>query len=257
MPFLFVIIVAVVIIFIVKAQEPAPKRTYYQRRAPRISPEAKGIRGEAIVSALLKATPKPRYLIDDICIERKGEGSSQIDHVLINARGIWVVETKNYAGKIYGRPESNEWSCFSRRGTKNTFLNPLKQNETHVNVLQSYLGKEAPLRSLVVFVEADISAIADPFVINAEDIDVTVTLGDVHLSPEQIQEYALKLEEVVEMHSISYAEHLENVERLQDELYNNVCPRCHKPLVRRTGKNGATFWGCPSYPDCDFTKNDF
>ena len=33
------------------------------------------------------------------------------------------------------------------------------------------------------------------------------------------------------------------------------CPNCHKPLVRRKGKNGF-FWGCSGYPNCKTTLDD-
>ena len=36
--------------------------------------------------------------------------------------------------------------------------------------------------------------------------------------------------------------------------YENLCPNCGVPLVKRRGNNGS-FWGCPNYPRCRFTKN--
>lgn len=36
--------------------------------------------------------------------------------------------------------------------------------------------------------------------------------------------------------------------------YENLCPNCGIPLVKRRGNNGS-FWGCPNYPRCRFTKN--
>ena len=131
------------------------------------------------------------------------------------------------------------------------------QNETHVNVLQSYLGADIPFHSLVVFLNTDISAINHPCVINAEDIYKTVSAGEELLSSEQIQEYALKLKEVVEMHSISLEEHLANVARWQEKRQINICPRCRKPLEIINQEGGMTVWGCTSYPNCLFMKTDF
>lgn len=34
-----------------------------------------------------------------------------------------------------------------------------------------------------------------------------------------------------------------------------LCPKCHKPMKRRKGKNGY-FWGCTGYPDCTMTFPD-
>ena len=39
-----------------------------------------------------------------------------------------------------------------------------------------------------------------------------------------------------------------------------VCARCGVKMVRRTGQSGArkgqTYWGCPNYPACRYTKKD-
>ena len=32
-----------------------------------------------------------------------------------------------------------------------------------------------------------------------------------------------------------------------------ACPKCGSPLVRRRSKRGRLFYGCESYPDCDFS----
>lgn len=38
------------------------------------------------------------------------------------------------------------------------------------------------------------------------------------------------------------------------ELLDESCPKCGKPLSRRLGKRGS-FIGCTGYPDCDYTRN--
>lgn len=34
------------------------------------------------------------------------------------------------------------------------------------------------------------------------------------------------------------------------------CPKCHKPMVVRSGRFG-TFFGCAGFPNCDIIKNKF
>ena len=36
--------------------------------------------------------------------------TSQIDHIVINSEGVFVIETKNYAGRIYGNDNQLEWT---------------------------------------------------------------------------------------------------------------------------------------------------
>lgn len=47
-----------------------------------------------------------------------------------------------------------------------------------------------------------------------------------------------------------------NIERkdVTQELLDELCPKCGKPLATRLGKRGR-FIGCTSYPECDYTRN--
>ena len=37
------------------------------------------------------------------------EGTSQVDHILISSRGLFVIETKFYRGSIVGTADSKNW----------------------------------------------------------------------------------------------------------------------------------------------------
>lgn len=47
-----------------------------------------------------------------------------------------------------------------------------------------------------------------------------------------------------------------NIERkdVTQELINEACPKCGKPLATRLGKRGS-FIGCTAYPECDYTRS--
>ncbi len=47
-----------------------------------------------------------------------------------------------------------------------------------------------------------------------------------------------------------------NIERkdITQELIDEACPKCGKPLSKRLGKRGS-FIGCTGYPECDYTRN--
>ncbi len=51
-------------------------------------------------------------------------------------------------------------------------------------------------------------------------------------------------------------EEKKNIERkdVTQELINEACPKCGKPLATRLGKRG-NFIGCTAYPECDYTRN--
>ena len=66
------------------------------------SPTQRGKQGERAVNRRIGNTiENEKYVIRDLILTEDGK-SSQIDHIVINPRGIFVIETKNYSGVIYG-----------------------------------------------------------------------------------------------------------------------------------------------------------
>ena len=102
----------------------------------------KGYIGEKINSILLQQLPVNEYHIINNLILRLPDGSTtQIDHVIVSAYGIFVIETKNYKGKIYGTERAGQWTQYL--GQKSyPFMNPLHQNYKHVMALRQMTGLE-------------------------------------------------------------------------------------------------------------------
>lgn len=73
-------------------------------------PSTRGKRGENKVSSAIGNTiENEQYVINNLILVNDGK-SVQIDHIVINPRGIFVIETKNYSGEIYGSESQREWS---------------------------------------------------------------------------------------------------------------------------------------------------
>lgn len=75
--------------------------------------------------------------------------SSQIDHVIVSPYGMFVVETKNHKGWVFGDINNGTWTQVlngenGRRAygghAHYTFLNPVRQNEMHIKHLSKYLN---------------------------------------------------------------------------------------------------------------------
>jgi restriction system protein len=117
------------------------------------SPEDKGEKGERIVRLEAESMlDKDKYhLLNNVTL-RTGNGTTQIDHIIVSAYGVFVVETKNMAGWIFGNPKQRTWTqVFYKDRYK--FQNPLHQNYKHVKTLKSLLILNSlQLHSLVVFV---------------------------------------------------------------------------------------------------------
>ena len=88
-------------------------------------------------------------LLSDIMI-RKEDGTSQIDHILIGKKGIFVIETKDYSGTIRGEEYSKYWTqTINKR--KNHFYNPIRQNYGHVKSVENIIKEKDIYISLIVF----------------------------------------------------------------------------------------------------------
>jgi hypothetical protein len=110
-------------------------------------------RGEAIVRRVIVSSflPQNYHLLNNITIPFQN-GTTQIDHILVATKGVFVIETKNYSGWIFGDESSKQWTQVIYRA-KSKFQNPIHQNNLHVKAIQElldFLPKEQ-IHSIVVF----------------------------------------------------------------------------------------------------------
>ena len=104
--------------------------------------------GEQEVNNLLSKI-KGYKLLNDIMV--KGEkGTSQIDHILIGKKGIFVIETKDFSGLIYGEQYSKYWTQVINRSS-NQFYNPIRQNYGHIKSLERHIKRRDVFISVIVF----------------------------------------------------------------------------------------------------------
>lgn len=220
-------------------------------------PVSRGEAGEHAVADILGETvPAEQYVINDyLFVDAEGH-SRQVDHVYINGRGIWVIETKNYSGTVYGYEKQREWTQVSAGGKEvNRFYNPLKQNLTHIYSLAAIIGRKDIFHNVVCFVgSADISNVIADNVCGLDGIGyIKKRNAAVSLDAEEMASYYNRLLEWREEHPVSESEHVASIMRKREEIRQGVCPRCGGRLVVREGKYGE-FFGCSNYPACTFRK---
>ena len=104
--------------------------------------------GEREVAEILKNI-KGYKLLNDILIKNKGK-TTQIDHVLIGKKGIFVIETKDFNGVISGEEYSKEWTQ-NLNGYINNFYNPIRQNYGHIKALENLTKRRNIFISTIVF----------------------------------------------------------------------------------------------------------
>ena len=92
-------------------------------------------------------------ILRNIYVPKDNGETSEIDLLYITQKGIFVFESKNYSGWIFGDEKSQKWTMMLTNKEKHSFYNPIKQNQTHIKWLRSYIGEEIPLFSIIVFSE--------------------------------------------------------------------------------------------------------
>lgn len=217
------------------------------------SAKGKGTLGELSVQAVLgKTIPGEQYVINNLILNLGEEKTCQIDHVLINSNGIYVIETKNYSGRIYGQENDQNWTQVLTKTKKNKLYNPIKQNKSHIYHISNILSEKLPIFSVVVFVQNNIESVKAPGVYTLSGLKELVLRRDNTISVEKMEKAYRELRQADDI-TISSDKHAKNVRTMLQNI-DTTCPRCGKKLIERTGKNGS-FMGCSGYPQCRFTKN--
>ncbi len=113
-----------------------------------------GKRGESLIERRLKYLQLfgiNGYTLRNVYLPTNNGGTSEIDLLFITQKGIFVFESKNFSGWIFGNEEDRNWTASLPNGQKNQFDNPIKQNKTHIKWLRFFVGEGIPLFSIVVF----------------------------------------------------------------------------------------------------------
>jgi hypothetical protein len=230
-------------------------------RLPRTA--AIGRRGEKRVAKKLSDLDSSVYkAFHDVLLPTAG-GSSQIDHVVISAFGIFVIETKNFRGRLTGSLESETW--LQHFGQKSYPLrNPVLQNRGHVTALMHALNvsERSLFVPLVVFAgsaEVQVPVVAIDYMEEAVSlVDRILSYAEPRLTDEQVRELCSRLRSARVKGGRASREHVRYARaqrRLaEDRRGRGLCPRCGGTLVLRQGAHGP-FYGCSNYPGCRYTQD--
>lgn len=115
----------------------------------------KGLYGEFLsVKALEGISDKERIFVNVYLqkAKRKNE-TTETDIIYVNPSGVFVLESKNYSGWIYGNEKDKTWTQVLNKHTKIRFFNPIRQNEGHIKAIKKALDgyEDIPFYSLIVF----------------------------------------------------------------------------------------------------------
>ena len=118
-------------------------------------PNRIGKRGEKLIKNILidNGLGSEERILNNVYIPYKDK-TSEVDVLLLHETGIYVFESKNYSGWIFGDENQYKWTQMINKNTKEKFYNPIKQNITHMNALSKFLGiDKTKMKSYIVFSE--------------------------------------------------------------------------------------------------------
>jgi len=185
-------------------------------------------------------------------------GTTQIDHLLVSPYGLFIVETKNKKGWIFGSENQPKWTQTLYR-KKYYFQNPLRQTFRQKKILSEFLKlEESTVHTIVFFIgECTFKTPLPANVIRSRLGRYIRKFRNRILSDQEVDRLIIALEQHISESSLTTRDHVRSLR--QRHSSNTVCPRCGSDLVERTVKNGlnvgSRFLGCKSYPKCRFTKN--
>ena len=259
--------------------------------------EWKGKYGEKLTERELKLVQlfgRKGKTLRNVYLPTDDGGTSELDVLFITQKGIFVFESKNYSGWIFGDEESRNWTVMLPNKTKNQFYNPIMQNRTHLKWLAQYVGNTVPMFSIIVFSErCELKKVT----VQSENIKVIkrdrtyATVRELWekstdcLEDWRIEEIYESLKRLTNVDEAVKTAHVEDIERRfknppttpvqavrneDTETYVRpvptepvdteelVCPRCGSKLVLRKATKGANagnqFYGCSGFPKCRYIK---
>lgn len=226
----------------------------------------KGWFGEALVSVAKKIALDGNVYrdVNNVTIPTSN-GTTQIDHIIVSRYGVFVIETKNMEGWIFGSESQPKWTQ-SFRKTRFQFQNPLHQNYRHIKSLEEFLGLPAPMfHSVVAFVgeTCELKTKLPENVVRYSPFGYIKSKTDVLLSDEQVESVVASIKSGMRPKNLlglsTRATKQEHLQSLKDRHASTTkCPKCGGELVLRTVKNGANaggqFYGCSAFPACRYRR---
>jgi restriction system protein len=191
-----------------------------------------------------------------------GSATTQIDHLVFSPYGIFVIETKNLGGWIFGDPDHEQWTEVVFR-FKQSFQNPLLQNRTHVKAVLRHLRVEPEnVHNVVAFVGTCTlkTPMPDEVVCGIFRLAKFIKSKRVPVfTTDEVQGFI----DAIQRHRLTPGvrterAHVRSVKtRLSRKKANSEtgCPRCGSLMVERVNRNtGERFLGCRRHPRCRGTR---
>ena len=285
---IFLVIVLLSLLYIIQKKQYEKTEYYQQTKNPYRSVQFnKGRLGEFYIYKYLKSLAGYKRYLFNLYIPKNNGETTELDVVLLHESGIYVFESKNYSGWIFGTESQQYWTQtlpVGRGGSqKNQFYNPILQNKGHLKWIQIFLEDQTlPFYSYIVFSDRctlkNITLTsAKHYVINRYNllsaVQQNIAKTGIQLSPEKIDNLFEKLYPFTHIEEAEKMAQITNIQKNTQRSYSQpisktkvtsnieriICPRCGEKLVVRIARKGEhqgkKFLGCSNYPKCRYIQN--
>lgn len=192
---LFILAILVVAIIIVIAENNNGPNQYGPRNIFEPDEKRYGRQGERTATNVIQQIlRKDDYLFTNVPISYNGK-NTELDNVIVNKYGVFIIEVKNYKGRLYGSEDDYEWQKYKDDRYGNTFVknvkNPIKQVKRQTYILAKYLdyyGVNVWVEGYALLIQGN-SPVDSKFILSSVyDIDSAIhTFGRNRLSIQTIE----------------------------------------------------------------------
>lgn len=180
--------------------------------------DEEGRKGEQTVASVLDLLKgKDGQVINDIILPVWDDSTTEIDHIMVSTKGVFVIETKNWAGIIQGDEEKENWiQTLGDGSVNNVHYSPVMQNSTHLRAVKILLNiPDEKIHSYIVFPKAEsIDKVKANNVYNLQDfIENIKSLPDDVLTLDEVDDYFDMLQQYKECPIQSVEEHIKEVQQ--------------------------------------------
>ena len=201
-----------------------------------------------------------KYHVFNNILIKTAFGSTQIDHIVVSKFSIFVIETKQRDGWIFGSEKEEKWTqvIFKK---KVRFQNPLLQNYGHTKSLAEFLSVDHDkIHSVVVFWGNCKFKTQMPENVIKSFTGCTSYIKSrkqVVFTDEEVNKICNTLKELKDSTTFMNGwRHTQSLRNRYDRA--NICPKCGGNLVERIAlkgeKAGTKFIGCDNYPQCFYKR---
>lgn len=160
------------------------------------------------------------YHVFNNVLLKTGLWTTQIDHVIVSRYGIFVIETKNKNGWIFGKAFDNYWTQVLYN-KKYKFQNPLKQNEGHKHSLSRCLKIDVrKMYSIIVFWgDCQFKTAMSPNVLNNNFTSFLRRKREILLSDGEVENICRQLQQIKD--NTSFGDGIRHARMLQKRFHHN------------------------------------